>query len=596
MQKSNAKYFVFFILFWVIQFCSIAQTPDNLIYSNSIDSLKRILKQQPDDTNKVNALVMLSRVFKASGEDDSSLSCSERAQALAEKIGFNKHLAEALNGIGNNYFQRGNFPKALEYYFKALRVAKEMNNKKDIAAVLGNFGNIYCKQGNYPQALEYYLKALNLAQDIGNKRSMASHLGNIAIVYEEQGNYAQALEYDFKSLSLAQQIGSEYIISHTLDNIGVIYDKEGDYAKALDYQFQALAVGAKVGNKDNLIDIGTIYGDKKDYPKALEYYSKALDVAKQSEDKDAIANLYSSIGGIYTKLKNYKVAKSFLDSALTLSKNVGDKIYVKNTYRALSVLDSAMGNYKTSYEDYEKYIAYRDSLINQESVKKITQMEISYQYEKREDSIIAVQERANIIKAAEINRKNIITDSAIVISILTFLLAILLINRQQIKRRRDKIIFEQEKQRIENELTNAKAVLTEYVNNMVEKNTLLEKFKIDLEEVKNLKAREELDEKRVEQLEHLNKATILTEDDWNKFKELFEQVHKGFFIRLKEKLPNLTQAETRLVCLTKLKLDTKHMAAIIGVSFTTIEQTRYRLRKKLNLSKEDSLSSIIESI
>jgi len=77
---------------------------------------------------------------------------------------------------------------------------------------------------------------------------------------------------------------------------------------------------------------------------------------------------------------------------------------------------------------------------------------------------------------------------------------------------------------------------------------------------------------------------------------LFEQVHKGFFIRLKEKLPNLTQAETRLICLTKLQLDTKQMAGILGVSNSTIKQSRYRLRKKLGLSEEDNISDISESI
>jgi tetratricopeptide (TPR) repeat protein len=465
-----------------------------------------------------------------------------------------------------------------------------------MAAALGNLGNIYCKQGNYPQALEYYFKALSTAQEIGNKKSMASHLSNIGIVYEEQGNYPQALEYNFKSLGIAREVGDKYIISHSLDNLGVIYDKQGDYSKALEYEFKALAIAMEIGKKDNLIDIGATYGDQGNYPKALEYYSKALSGAREGGDKDGIANLYSSIGGIYTKQKNYVKAKNFLDSALIISKNLGDKISIKNTYRALAILDSAMGKYKTSYEDYEKYIVYRDSLINQESVKKITQMEISYRFEKREDSIILEEEKTDIIKTAEINRKSIITYSAIVISVLTLLLAILLINRQQIKRRQDKILFEKEKQRMENDLTNAKTMLDEYIKSMVEKNNLLEQFKSDFEEVKKLKAKEESDEKRIEQLEHLNKATILTEDDWNRFKELFEQVYKGFFIRLKEKLPNLTQAEIRLICLTKLKINTKNMAAIIGVSNTTIEQTRYRLRKKLNLTKEDNLSDIIESV
>lgn len=162
-------------------------------------------------------------------------------------------------------------------------------------------------------------------------------------------------------------------------------------------------------------------------------------------------------------------------------------------------------------------------------------------------------------------------------------------------RRQDKIIFEKEKQRIEGDLKNARASLDEYINNVLEKNKLLEQFKSDLEEIKNLKSRE-ISENRIDRLEYLNKTAILTEDDWNKFKELFEQAYKGYFIRLKEKLPDLTQAEIRLICLTKLKVDTKQMSAILGVSSDTVKKSRHRLRKKLGLMEEDSLDDIANSI
>jgi DNA-directed RNA polymerase specialized sigma24 family protein len=97
-------------------------------------------------------------------------------------------------------------------------------------------------------------------------------------------------------------------------------------------------------------------------------------------------------------------------------------------------------------------------------------------------------------------------------------------------------------------------------------------------------------------LEHLNNTAILTDEDWNKFRQLFEQVHKDFFKRLREKLPDLTQAEVRLICLTKLNLGTKQMAGILGVSFDTIRKSRYRLRKKLGLAEEDRIDDIVESI
>jgi len=144
---------------------------------------------------------------------------------------------------------------------------------------------------------------------------------------------------------------------------------------------------------------------------------------------------------------------------------------------------------------------------------------------------------------------------------------------------------------MESELNNAKIVLDDYIRNMEEKNKLLEEFKTDLEGFKK-----SYDKERMEKLEYLNKATILTDEDWNKFKQLFEQVHKDFFKRLKEKLPDLTQAEIRLVSLTKLSIGTKQMAGILGVSFDTIKKSRHRLRKKLDLAEEDSIDDVVDTI
>jgi len=195
-------------------------------------------------------------------------------------------------------------------------------------------------------------------------------------------------------------------------------------------------------------------------------------------------------------------------------------------------------------------------------------------------------------------------------------LTISFINRQQVKRKKDKIISEKEKamlilenqrmetenqrmeaekQRIADELLNAQKALEDHTKSMGEKNDLLEQFKTDIDRLKILKSRE-LEDKRIEQLEHLNKTTILTEEDWGKFKELFEQVHKGFIIRLRERLPDLTQAEVRLICLTKLALGTKQMANILGVSSDTVKKTRHRLRKKLCLSENEDIEDITKYI
>ncbi len=96
--------------------------------------------------------------------------------------------------------------------------------------------------------------------------------------------------------------------------------------------------------------------------------------------------------------------------------------------------------------------------------------------------------------------------------------------------------------------------------------------------------------------QQLHRAIILTESDWEKFKAQFELHYPDFYIRLHDKLPLLTPSEIRLITLLKLQLNTKAMAAILGISPQSIIKTRYRLKKKLSVPKDKKLDSALSWI
>jgi len=97
-------------------------------------------------------------------------------------------------------------------------------------------------------------------------------------------------------------------------------------------------------------------------------------------------------------------------------------------------------------------------------------------------------------------------------------------------------------------------------------------------------------------MEKLISSTILTDDDWRHFRDLFEQVHPGLLYRLKEKYADLSPAEIRLLILTKLKLPSREMAHMLGITIDAIQKSRYRVRKKLNLEEESNLEVLIQEI
>lgn len=82
-------------------------------------------------------------------------------------------------------------------------------------------------------------------------------------------------------------------------------------------------------------------------------------------------------------------------------------------------------------------------------------------------------------------------------------------------------------------------------------------------------------------------------DDWNVFEEAFNNADKDFLKKIKSMHPSLTSNDLRLCAYLRLNLSSKEIAPLLNISPRSVEVKRYRLRKKLNLPHESSLSNYI---
>lgn len=81
--------------------------------------------------------------------------------------------------------------------------------------------------------------------------------------------------------------------------------------------------------------------------------------------------------------------------------------------------------------------------------------------------------------------------------------------------------------------------------------------------------------------------------------ELYSQVevlHKDYSVILHERFPDLTEQERRLATLLRLGFSTKELASIMSITPKSVEVCRYRLRKKLNLKRDENLIQFIKSL
>lgn len=85
-------------------------------------------------------------------------------------------------------------------------------------------------------------------------------------------------------------------------------------------------------------------------------------------------------------------------------------------------------------------------------------------------------------------------------------------------------------------------------------------------------------------------------EDWKFFEEAFNNADKDFLKKVKKKHPSLTPNDLKLCAYLRLNLSSKEIAPLLNISHRSVEVKRYRLRKKMELPHEASLTNYILEI
>ncbi len=85
-------------------------------------------------------------------------------------------------------------------------------------------------------------------------------------------------------------------------------------------------------------------------------------------------------------------------------------------------------------------------------------------------------------------------------------------------------------------------------------------------------------------------------DNWDQFAAHFDEINNNFLKKLKNRFPALTNTDLKVCAYLQLKLSTKEIAQLMAISVRGVEIKRYRLRKKLNLLTEQSMTDFLNSI
>ncbi len=319
-------------------------------------------------------------------------------QVLANAQGSEK--VSVLNEIYKHYIN-SEPEKALEYTKQAFDIAIEIDDKKGLASSYNNLGVFYRNHGVLDKAMDLYLKSMDLYGEIADLDGVATVNNNIGTVYSLREDFERALEYFNESYRILDSLGDKQNLVGSLSNIGNVYSAWSQDQVAIEYYNRALEIFEDLGVKNNLFDpltnIGNIYFRQGKYDEAMSFYQRSLETEKINENQYGQAYALTNIAVVYSEQDRHEDAINLHNQALKLAMHLGAAPIMEIIYKSLSEAYDKTGDLKEAYNYLILYDNMRNLLTNQATGRRIAQLEMAYEMEKKDQEIILLQKENAII-------------------------------------------------------------------------------------------------------------------------------------------------------------------------------------------------------
>jgi class 3 adenylate cyclase/Tfp pilus assembly protein PilF len=363
------------------------------------DSLRRVLAASAPDTTRVNALNTLAQAYM-DVEPDSAISYASQAQRLAEELAFEPGLGEALRIVGTGYMRRQEYGIASSHLQRALALWAKLGDADKQKKIHFALAHIAEQQSDFPEALKQHLISLKLAEQLGDSAAVVDRRMDIGVVYGHMGEHAKATALLEQVLQAYERTGDSLGIARTCNNLGNVLDDEGRSDEARTYLNRAVALARALGHPmGEAITLGSLanhYQRLEQFDTALVYNERILALLERIGDPFRLAAASINTGEILTRMKRYDEAEEYLNRGIEYARSVGAKQWLSNAHAGLYDIANALGDAPEALEQFKLHIAYQDSITNEANTRKAVQVQMQYDFDKKEAATRVEQERKDL--------------------------------------------------------------------------------------------------------------------------------------------------------------------------------------------------------
>jgi signal transduction histidine kinase len=385
-----------------------------------IDSLNQLLNTQ-SGINQVETYIELAIEY-ADFDNARSLEYIETAFSVASQFQDSVKIVEAGRIKGQLLRRLDRMDEAIQLFESLLPTARKRNLTHDLKSILNSLALAYTWKADYNKALDLNFQSLIIREQEGDKAEISIALHNIGLVYFRLKNYEKAVEYYQRALDYKKQVNDTYDMDRLLINIGLCYNNLNRYEEAKAIIEEAQQLCADQCSDEILIEIqfglGVTHFGLGEYEKSKSNFEESLRISESTDNHRFTGESLFYLGKLELVNENFKRAEELFIKAEKISLDYGFNQLLINVYKEYSNLYAKLKDYEKVSLFQNKYIALKDSLIGEELVKNIAQIQTRF------------EERQNIAtianKEEELARQRTLNVAIGIIALLSALLVFVL--------------------------------------------------------------------------------------------------------------------------------------------------------------------------
>jgi tetratricopeptide (TPR) repeat protein/DNA-binding CsgD family transcriptional regulator len=404
------------------------------------------------------------------------------------------------------------------------------------AQALFRLANIYNNFGAIDEAIKCYLECVDICKVMELLRLEVLALSSLSEIYLANGQANEALEICRNALTIGSVIKDKStIVRLNIRQWSILLEIghiEEIFTGLKNLSEEIVKYPGTLGSINTIK--GKAYRLQKKYSESSDEFNHALNIYRESGDAKLVTNALQQLVELYIEISEYDKAWSLLREAKEIALKTNYQYGITTSLELSVELFQKQGEFDKALVAFREFYDMKQKTLSQQAERRMELLRIEHQVKQKEQEAELYRLKSEQLEKQLMDKTSHLVSQA-----------------ESMSRFRDDL----------------KKILIEAKDPIA-----------GLREVKG-------------KLKDIPQIAV----DWDEYDRNFSVVHPQFKQTILNRYPDLTPTEMKVCTLLRMELSSKEIAHLLTVDERSIENYRYRLRKKFKLEKE-SLSLFLSKV